>query len=184
MHPPTTKKRWHHKLVEEIRAVVIATLYFAVCFGVLMVLKRLYLADYEIKFHGFSLALVGALIVAKVVLLMEHVSPGQWVRRHAVAVGVILRTSVQTLGVAIALLLERGFEARNEHGGFVSGVTWVLQHRDVHRVWADTIGVGCALFGFNVLSALQRHLGEGQLSRLFLSRPSGNSERKPAAGSP
>jgi hypothetical protein len=61
------------RLGEEIKAVALTTLYFAVWFGVLIVLKELLLAEYRIEVRGLSLALVGALVVAKVVLLMEHV---------------------------------------------------------------------------------------------------------------
>src|SRR5215831_15516989 len=112
----------HQKLAHEFRVVVVTTAYFAVWFGVLVALKRLLLADYEIQFRGLSLALISALIVAKVVLLLEHVTLGQWVRNHAVAVDVLLRTLLYALGVAMVLLLERGFEARHEHGGFGGGV--------------------------------------------------------------
>jgi hypothetical protein len=162
---------FRQKLVNEVRVVMVTTAYFAVCFGILVLLKRLYLADYQIQFRGLSLALIGALIVAKVVLLMEHVSLGEWVRSHAVVVDVLLRTFLEALGVAVVLLLERGFEARHEHGGFGPGVTWVFQHRDMHHVWADTIGVSGALLGFNFVSATRQHLGEGRLHRLFLSPP-------------
>jgi hypothetical protein len=164
---------FRQKLAKEIREVALTTLYFVLCFGVLVALKRLYLAEYQIKFRGLSLAIVSALIVAKVVLVMENVTLGQWIHSHAVALSLILRTLLYTVGVAVALLLERGFEARHEHGGFGASVVWVFQHRDMHHVWADTIVVGCALLGFNALSAMRRHLGEGQLHRVFLSPPAG-----------
>lgn len=179
MHESITQKRWHQKLVEEIQAVGVATLYFAICFGLLMALKRLYLADYQIEFRGLSLALVGALITAKVVLVMKHITPGAWLREHPALFEVLWRTLLYSLGVFVLLWLERGFEARREHNGFIPGVVWVFQHRDIHHILADTIGVGCALFGFNALSVVQRHLGQGQLGRLFLSRPRENPERKP-----
>jgi hypothetical protein len=162
---------FRQKLAHELRVVAVTTLYFAVWFGVLVTLKRLLLADYQIQFRGLSLALVSALIVAKVVLLLEHVTLGQWIRQHAVAVDVLLRTLLYTFGVAVVLLLERGFEARHEHGGFGAGVAWIFQHRDMHRVWADTLAVGCALLVFNAVSAVRRHLGEGRLHRVFLSPP-------------
>jgi hypothetical protein len=163
------------KLNREIWEFFVTTLYFALCFGVLVLLKRLYLSEYQIQVPGVSLALVSALIVAKVVLLMEHVTLGQWVRKHAVGLDVILRTILYTIGVAVALLLERGFEARHEHGGFRAGVAWVFQHREMHHVWADTIAVGAALLAFNALSAVRRHLGEGRLHRLFLAPPAQES---------
>jgi len=54
-----------NKLPHEIKLVGLITLYFAFCFAVLMLLKRLALAQYQIGFRGFSVALVGALVAAK-----------------------------------------------------------------------------------------------------------------------
>jgi len=162
---------FRQKLWKEIREVGRTTLYFAACFGVLMLLKRLYLAEYNIHFRGLSVALISALLVGKVVLILEHVTLGQWVRKHAVVLDVVLRTLLYTFAVFVALWLERGFEARHEHGGFGAALVWVFQHRDMHHVWADTIAVSAALLAFNVLSAVRRHLGEGQMRRVFMSPP-------------
>ena len=62
------------KLIKEIKALWLLTIYFAVWFGMLVLVKRLLLAQYQIEFRGASLALVGALVTAKVVIVMEHVS--------------------------------------------------------------------------------------------------------------
>jgi hypothetical protein len=159
------------KLAEEIKALVFATVYFAVWFGVLVFLKELILAEYQIAFRGLSLALVGALVVAKVVLVMEHVTLGQWIRRHPAVVDVVARTLLYGLGVFVALLLEKAFESRHEYGGFGPALGQVFQHRDMPHVWANTICVGFALLGFNALAVLRRHLGEGKLTRLFLASP-------------
>jgi hypothetical protein len=160
------------RLTKEAEEVALTTLYFAVWLGALVLLKRLILADYWIEFHGLSLALVGALIIAKVVLVLEHAPLGPWVRRHAVLFEVLLRTLLYTLGVAVVLLLEKAFESRHEEGGFGAALGRVLQHRDIAHVWANTICVGSALLVFNALSVLRRHLGEGRLVALFLAPPS------------
>jgi hypothetical protein len=68
------------KIMEEIKRIGIVALYFALCFGVTMLCKRLILAEYAVEFRGVTVALVGALVVAKVFLLIEKVSLGQWAR--------------------------------------------------------------------------------------------------------
>jgi hypothetical protein len=75
-----------HKLKDEIKAVGLTTLYFATWIGVLVVLKQLVLEEYRIQFNGLSMALVGALILAKVVLVLEHVPLGGWIRTRPAAV--------------------------------------------------------------------------------------------------
>jgi len=138
---------------------------------VLILLKRLVLAEYEIKFRGAWIAIVGALIVAKVVLVLEHVPLGRWTRRHPPALDVALRTLFYALGVFVAMLIERALDVRHEAGGFVAGIGWMFQHREIHHVLAMTIGVAVALLMFNAQTVLQRHLGEGGLSRLFFATP-------------
>jgi hypothetical protein len=159
------------KIIEEIKRIGIVTLYFAVCFGVMLLFKRLILAQYAIEVRGVTLALVGALIVAKVVVLLEKVSLGEWVRDRPVALDLILRTLLYTIGVWVALLLEKAFEARHEHGGFGPSLMVIFQHRDIHHVWAATIGVGVALLGFLTFSILKRHFGSHELKRLFVATP-------------
>ena len=55
----------------EIKAIGLVTLYFASWFGMMILLKRLVLAEHQIEFRGVSTAIVGALIVAKVGLDRE-----------------------------------------------------------------------------------------------------------------
>jgi hypothetical protein len=136
-----------------------------------MGLKVLILEDYQIHFGGFSMVLVGALILAKVVLILEHVSLGSWLRGQPVLVDVVLRTLLYALGTLVVMLLEKGFESRHEHGGFGPALMNVFQHRDIPHVWANTICVTGALLFYNLLSALNRHLGSGGLAEVFLSPP-------------
>ena len=160
-------------LRREIKVVALTTFYFVVWFASLVLLKRLILAEYAIEFRGLWLALLGALVVAKVVLVMEHVSLGQWIKRHPAAIDVAVRTLLYSLGVFVVLLLEKAFEARHEEGGFGAALLHVFRHRDIPHVWANTIVVGCALLVFNVLAVLRRQLGEESLLQSFLARPAG-----------
>lgn len=80
------------KLKREIKAVALATLYFATWIGVLMVLKVLVLEEYRIEFHAWSLVLFGALVLAKVVLVLEHVPLGAWIRTRPALIDVVHAT--------------------------------------------------------------------------------------------
>jgi len=97
-----------NKLKDELKAAVLATLYFAVWIGVLTVPK-----------------------------------------------------------VLVALVLEKAFESRQKHGDFMSSLIVVFRHGEIHHVWANTICLTGALLGYNILSALRRHLGEGALNQIF-----------------
>jgi hypothetical protein len=159
------------KLKHELRAVVLVTLFFAAWLGVFTGLKVLILEDYQIRFGSVSAVLIGALILAKVVLILEHVSLGSWLRNHPILVDAVLRTLLYGFGTLVVILLEKAFESRHEEGGFGPALMKVFQHRDMPHVWANTICVTGALLFYNLLSALNRHLGTGGLARVFLSPP-------------
>jgi hypothetical protein len=115
------------------------------------------------------LVIVGALVLAKVVLVLEHVPLGAWTRTRSALLDVVLRTALYAVGVLVVLLLEKAFEGRHEHGGFGPSLIAVFQHAEVHHVWVNTICLTGALLGYNALSVVRRHLGQGGLLRLFLS---------------
>ena len=80
------------KLKHEVVTVFSLTLYFGCWLGVFVLIKYLLLAEYQVSFSGFSIALFGALVLAKVVLVLEYVPLGAWVEARAAWVDVLLRT--------------------------------------------------------------------------------------------
>jgi hypothetical protein len=156
------------KLKHELKAIILVTLFFAVWLGIFMGLKILLLEDYHIQFGGFSMVLIGALILAKVVLILEHVSLGAWLRDKPVLVDVLLRTILYAFGTFVVMLLEKTFESRHEQGGFGPALMNVFQHRDMPHVWANTICLTGALLFYNLLAEINRRLGTGGLARMFL----------------
>ena len=168
---------FRQKLKDEIKDIGIAALYFGCWLGALLLLKSLILAEYQIAFHSWSAVVVGALVLSKVVLVLEHVSLGALVRARPAWVDVVLRTVLYTLGVAIVLVIEKGLEARHEYGGFGPALRQLLLQEDVHHLWANTLGLSGALLGYNALSVVRRHLGERGLLRIFTSPLPGVSNR-------
>ena len=156
------------KLIHEVKAVGLAALYFGGWIAAMILLKQLVLEEYQIHFYGYSQALVGALILSKVVLVLEHVSLGAWVRARPAWVDVLLRTMLYAVGVVLVMLLEKGFEGRHEYGGFGSALRALFEHADIHHIWTNATVLMGALLVYNVLAVVRAHLGEGGLWRLFM----------------
>lgn len=159
---------FQQKLISEFKSVGFATLYFGCWLAVLLLIKQLVLAEYQIQFHGISNALIGALILGKSVLVLEHVPLGKWIRQRPAWVDVVLRTILYALGVLVVLILEKGVEGRHEYGGFAQAISAMWKQEDVYHLWANAIVVTGALFVYNMLSVVRGYLGEGGLLRLFL----------------
>jgi hypothetical protein len=156
------------KLKHELEALLAAALYFGLWIGMLLAIKSLILAEYHIEFRHYSMAVVGALILSKVVLVLEHVTLGPWVRRQSAWVDLTLRTVMYSAGVLIVLILEKGIEGRHEHGGFLGAVGTALRSTDEQHLWANIICVSVSLLGYNLISVTQRHLGEGGIVRVLM----------------
>jgi hypothetical protein len=150
---------WKVKLKNELKSIGIASLYFLFWFCILMLIKVLLLQEYHIRFYGISTAVVAALVVAKVILVMEHIPLGSWIQKQPAYVDVILRTIL------------KAFEGRDEYGGFWSSLEQVFNHADFYHVWIATICVTLALLSFNLLSLFRNHLGKGGLLRMLLLPP-------------
>ena len=167
------------KIKKELGSVGFLTLYFLSWLSFLMLLKYLLLADYRIESAGVSEAVIGALVLAKVVLLLEYVPLGAWVRRQAAWVDVLLRTLFYTFGVFVVMVAEKGLEARHAHGGFVNAVIALFGQVEMYHLWLSLICVSAALLSYNVLSVIHKNLGKGVVLRMLLAplpAPKGPSE--------
>ena len=78
-------------LIHELIDMTVLWLYFVVWIGVFIVLKKLILREYHIEFTGLSAAIIGALILAKVVLILRNVPLGRWTTNRPAWVDVVLR---------------------------------------------------------------------------------------------
>ena len=165
------------KILEEIKIILRTATYFAIVFLLMMVMKKLYLEDYNIEFTGLSQAIIGALVMAKVIILMELISLGPWVQRQPPIVDVIIRTLLYTLGVLIVVVLEKAFEDRHKAAGYGEAISYVLSHRDIYHVWATTIGAAGSILVYNAFSVVQRTMGKNGLAKLFFSKSLNQIER-------
>jgi len=157
------------KIMAEIRALALAMAFFSVWLGAFILLKTLILAEHEIQFRGVSMMLVGALVLAKVVLVLEHVPLGAWVDRQPAWVDVVVRTTLYTAGALVIMVLERAFESRHEHGGFSAALAAIVGGVHRNHLLADLLCVCGALLVFNTFSILHAAFGKGVVISLLLS---------------
>jgi hypothetical protein len=112
--------------------------------------------------------LIGALVLSKVVMILEYVPLGRWLQHRPAWLDVVLRTFLYALGVLVVLLLEKAFEGRHEYGGFSASLMALFEHADIYHVWLNLLVVSGALFFYNLLSVINAHLGQGGVKRLLM----------------
>ena len=157
------------RLKEELESIFWVTLYFGCWLIALVLLKRMVLEEYQIAFSGLSVAVVGAVLLAKVVLVLERVPLGRWAQRQPAWVDVLFRTVLYSAGVFVVLVMEKSFEGWRAAGGLRESLIAGLHHTTAIHVWLNTICLSTALFSYNLFSVVRKHLSTRQLLEMFLT---------------
>lgn len=152
----------------ELKTLVLAIVYFATCFWLILVLEKLFLAEYHIRFAHLSIALVIAIVVAKVVLILDHLPLLRALHRHVIAVEITIRTLVYSGICMAALVIEKSLESRYKHESFASAVTHFLEREDLNQILATALCVTITLLGYNLFAILKIRFPE-PISQLFFS---------------
>lgn len=157
------------KILHELKLIVLLALYFGSWIAGMMLIKYLLLAEYHIKINDISMVFLGALILSKAVLILEHVPLGNWIVNQPAWFEVLFRTLLYILGVLVILLLEKAFEGRHEYHSFAASLRSVFQHADIYHVWLNFICVSGALLFYNILSVIHRNLGTKAMIKMFIT---------------
>lgn len=159
------------KLRHELRELRDVSLYFGTWLALLITVKHLILAEYHIDFSGYARILVGTLVLAKVVMVLEHVNLGSWTKRAPAWQEIVVRTALYTAGVFVVLLVEKLVdELRVGAGGVAAALARALQATNFNQAMANTLAVSCSLLVYNFLAVLKRYLQPDGLAGV-LRRP-------------
>lgn len=158
------------KLKKEIIEILLVTAYFLLCFGVLILIKKLALAQVEVEFYGFSAALIGALIMSKVVIILDKTALGKIYIRQALYKNVLAKSIIYTLVVCFVLFLENLIHNLLEGENFIEAVQTILSHRDPIQFRLVLIASFLSLASYNVIIGIRDSLDHGELTKLFFSK--------------
>jgi len=159
-------------LKNELKEVGLVALYFFFCFVVLLTLKKLLLADYQVEVHAVSAAAVSALIAAKIVIILDATHAGsRFDASFPLGLAALYKTLVYILATFVVLYLEKLIEAYWEIGTLGQAISNVWEHRNRNIMLAKELCVGLTFFVYHLYAGLDRRLGEGTLRRLVIENP-------------
>ncbi|MGH7333837.1 MAG: hypothetical protein ACREKS_14070 [Candidatus Rokuibacteriota bacterium] len=151
----------------ELKAVGFVTLYFLFCFGIILTLKKLFLADYRVEVYALSTAVVSALVAAKVVVALDHTRAGtRFDASRALLIAVSYKTLIYGAVAFGVVFAEKLFHAYGATGELEAAMADVWTHRDRNVIFAKVICVGLTFAGYHLYTAIDRRLGEGALRRI------------------
>jgi hypothetical protein len=165
-------------LVREMAPVV---LFFFVAFGLIFLLFKLFVSQYSIEFSAFSKAAVAALILGKVIPLLDWVQSGHRFDTHRPAVVIGCKTFIYALVVVILGIGEKIFHNVREAGSFQDGISRVIANANLDRFLGLVLLISLLVGSYLAMQEISRAMGKGALFRLFFQPPLANSRRQSPA---
>jgi uncharacterized protein YacL len=146
-------------------------LFFLTGFSLLILLIKLALAQFSIETTVLSNALVGALIAAKVALVLDETPLARSLEQYRRIVGVIIKTFFYgTMGLFLGYL-ERFLEALNKVHHADAAIQYVISHSNHYRLLAWVLGISIIFALYFASFEITLRMGQGELTRLFFESP-------------
>jgi hypothetical protein len=172
MDQATQKTGWKQKMVREFVAYWINVLYLSIVFGLFAWYRRLILAGYKIEYLNYGVAIIEALVLAKVILIAEVLGLSRdMFKGKPLIYPTLYKSVVFTLFVALFTIAEgtvRGYL----RGEGLRGWLIEIQDRGKFEFLAHSLMVFFMFIPFFAFKELARTMEEGKLGRLFFRQKS------------
>ena len=108
----------------------LVTLYFMVCFGIVLTLKKLFLPEYQIEFYALSGVIVAGLVAGKFVVVLDHTPLShRFAADHRSGLTAPYKNFIYTLVAFVVVAGEKLFHAYREYDGLGSAMSAVWENR-------------------------------------------------------
>lgn len=155
-------------LVREMAPVV---LFFFIAFGLIFLLFKLFVAQYSIEFPAFGKAAVAALILGKVIPLLDWAQFGHRFDNYRRAVVIVCKTIIYGVIVVVVGIGERIIHSVREAGNLQDGISLLIANANVDRFLGLVLLVSLVVGFYLVVQEINRAMGKGALFSLFFEPP-------------
>ena len=149
---------------------VVYVVYLTLVFAAFTQYRRLILADAGIVYTNYWVALIEALIFAKVIMIGDALNLAQGLEERPLIVPTLLKTVVFTLLVGVFRIIEYGLRGFWQGTGFMDGLQGFIA-KGTPEILAGALIIFVAFVPFFALRELGRVFGkEGNLLVLFFKK--------------
>lgn len=160
-----------HFILEELKAALPPTLFFAVGFNLIVLTQRLILADYLLHFAGFMVATTSALVVGKSVLVADKLPILRRFDNAPLIKPILFKTFMYWAVVFIARLLEAYVHYLAGGGQFGKFLSTLAGNFSLRRFLFIQIWILVLFLIYVTAAELNALFGDGELRRILFSRP-------------
>jgi hypothetical protein len=160
--------KWlHHEFV----AAWPVFLFFLVGFLLELLLIKLAVAQFSIPLAALSTAVVGALLAAKAVLILDEMPLARKLEHYRRIVAVVIKTLLYGIGTLLLGYIERFLEALHRVGTFDGAFRDIIDQGNLYRFFAWVLGISLIFAIYFVWSEINERMGRGALWSLFFQQP-------------
>jgi hypothetical protein len=163
------KKNIKKKIVHEVTEYWINVVYLTLVFASFTQYRRLVLAAHDITYTNYWVAVIEALVLAKVVMIGDVLHLGRRLEHKPLIYSTLLKTVVFTIFVGAFTLIEHVIKGLWKGEAFVEQFGNFLG-KGYHEVLAGCMVVFVAFIPFFAFRELGRVLGEGKIRTLFFRK--------------
>jgi hypothetical protein len=176
--PGKKKKSLKEKIFHEMAEYWIIVGYLGLVFAAFTQYRRFLLAAYDITYTDYGVALIQALILAKVIMIGDVLRLGRGLEQKPLIYPTLFRTVVFSLFVVGFTFIEHAI--KNFWSGKGMGGSFVeFFGKEFHEFLAGFLVVFVAFIPFFAFRELGRALGKGKIRTFFFRRRDGDgSEQK------
>jgi hypothetical protein len=167
-----------HELIGLIREVVPVVLFFFVAFMLIFLMFKLFAAKYAIEFSALSRAAVAALVLGKVIPMLEWAQSGYRFDNHRRAAVIACKTLIYGLVVFVLAIGEKIFHAARDAGSLRGGISFVIANASLDRALGTILLFSLVVGLYLVVPEIDRAMGKGALFALFFRPPLVDADRK------
>lgn len=129
--------------------------------------RRLLLAENSITYADHGLALIGALILGKVIMIGSVFRLGRWLESKPLIVPTIYKALLFCCFVVVLRIVEYSIRGLLRGDSFDAALGEFLAQKGVDEVLANSLAVLVALLPYFAVKELGRVLGPGRIAALF-----------------
>lgn len=170
MDEATQKTGWKQRAIRELVNYWINFVYLAVVFGLFAWYRRLILAEYDIKYLKYGVAIIEALILAKVILIGDMIGLGREFKNRPLIYPTLYNSVVFSLFVGLFAIIEHTVGGLLRGKGAIAGLT-ELRAQGWYELLARCLITFVMFVPFFAFKELAKVFGkEGKLGKLFFRK--------------
>ena len=154
----------------EVRELLPAFFFFLVAFNIIVITDALTTEQYGIQPFRLMAAVIGALLVAKALLLANHLPFLNAFPGRPLIFNTLWKTMLYVMAALVVLYMEKLTELTIRHGSVVLANRHLFGDMQWPRFWAVQIWLAVMLLVFAALQDLTTYLGHGRLRQILIGR--------------